>query len=653
MRLTRRPLCPKSPGRGRQLLLIVALIGLLGGAAAQADTSGTWKGTLRVTHLDRFEAGESEIIYQLVESGTEQVYDLRFEVSPPDPGDDGRGITVKGTLAKRTITVSDYTLAPPEPAAEQKDGLNVYDTAVVLFDFELDDGTPVPIGCSADYVDDLMFSDPDDHSVDDLYVETTYGRIGLSGDVYGPLTIPYYEYDHPNAYTRCSRSSAEWVSSGYDALEDAQIDVSGYDRRVFVFAEPNVCSEDGYGGLASWSMARIFKCVSPAIYAHELGHTFGFGHAACYVDGGLNSYCDASDIMGAVWYQGGWLGLRGFNAPHKDYKGWLDDAVVLDNPDCGVYELSALEIDPSEAVGAHAILLDKPDTGDSYYLSYRGAVGFDANVPDEWRDKLNVHRDNGGYLTIYISTHDVGESFFDEELGYQATLLARDSDSATVELLVDRGLRQTTAEMVPELQTGAPGLSRDYELTVTNNDCLEQSYVTEYEIRAAVPAEIDVTFAPQTLSLAPGESGTVYITATATDAAGEGTYRLLFNVDGGKTIHQATAEAQYIIDYGPPTAPTNLQGFGGEPPVFLRWGASSDPGAGVDHYVVFRNGAYRAETDATSYYDRNVTPGSSYTYKVKAVDRLGKESGFSNEVTVEVTGDPPPHPHEDPVDGGR
>jgi len=99
-----------------------------------------------------------------------------------------------------------------------------------------------------------------------------------------------------------------------------------------------------------------------------------------------------------------------------------------------------------------------------------------------------------------------------------------------------------------------------------------------------------------------------------------------------------------------PSAPENLEAFGGDGQVFARWQAPAwDGGSSVTGYVVYRGtapGSGVAVTtlgNATSWTDVGVTNGVTYYYRVAAVNSVG-EGPPSDEVTAIPSGpgdDPP------------
>jgi chitodextrinase len=62
--------------------------------------------------------------------------------------------------------------------------------------------------------------------------------------------------------------------------------------------------------------------------------------------------------------------------------------------------------------------------------------------------------------------------------------------------------------------------------------------------------------------------------------------------------------------------------------VDLSWGAAVD-NVGVTGYEAYRGGALLGTTAATSYSDASVSPGTTYSYQVRALDAAGNRSALS------------------------
>ncbi|MDY7232785.1 carbohydrate binding domain-containing protein [Hyalangium rubrum] len=96
----------------------------------------------------------------------------------------------------------------------------------------------------------------------------------------------------------------------------------------------------------------------------------------------------------------------------------------------------------------------------------------------------------------------------------------------------------------------------------------------------------------------------------------------------------ANAGTPCAADTQPPTVPTGLSPGALTPSsVALSWTPSTD-NVGVTRYEVLRNGATVGTPSGASYTDSGLTPGTSYSYTVKAVDAAGNVSAASSALSV-------------------
>lgn len=79
----------------------------------------------------------------------------------------------------------------------------------------------------------------------------------------------------------------------------------------------------------------------------------------------------------------------------------------------------------------------------------------------------------------------------------------------------------------------------------------------------------------------------------------------------------------------------------------LSWQVASDA-VGVVGYKLVRNNNQTFTVTGHTYTDNNLTPGTNYTYKVKAYDAAGNESGFSPSLTITTLTVAPPETPETP-----
>jgi len=93
-------------------------------------------------------------------------------------------------------------------------------------------------------------------------------------------------------------------------------------------------------------------------------------------------------------------------------------------------------------------------------------------------------------------------------------------------------------------------------------------------------------------------------------------------------------------DDTPPTIPQNLQAQPiSENQIDLSWDASTDSESGVDHYNIYRDSSFIAQSASTSYQDTSLSGETTYTYEVSAVNGQGLESDRSSAVSETTLAD--------------
>lgn len=101
----------------------------------------------------------------------------------------------------------------------------------------------------------------------------------------------------------------------------------------------------------------------------------------------------------------------------------------------------------------------------------------------------------------------------------------------------------------------------------------------------------------------------------------------------GSTTLSVTTPADTI----PPANPVNpIVSVKGSNQVVISWGASTDS-SGIANYRIYRNGQFLGSTSSLSYTDNSVSPNTTYTYLVSAVDNLGNVSNDVATVPASVT----------------
>jgi hypothetical protein len=191
----------------------------------------------------------------------------------------------------------------------------------------------------------------------------------------------------------------------------------------------------------------------------------------------------------------------------------------------------------------------------------------------------------------------------------------------------------------PASQTGSAGATLTYSVTVTNRDGAGCS-VTTFMLTPAIPSSWGGSISSSSLNLVPGASGIATYSVTSATGATASTYGVAINVgDGVNAVHNAVANASYIVQPGdttPPTAPSNLTAKLQRGQVRLSWTASSD-NVSVAGYLVSRDGVAVGTTNGIGWTDQSAVAGSTYNYSVVAYDASGNLSRASNSVTVKIT----------------
>jgi hypothetical protein len=149
----------------------------------------------------------------------------------------------------------------------------------------------------------------------------------------------------------------------------AQFSPAAYDRVMYV----TPCRFVDVGSVVVHA-GTVGLPASPALFEHELGHTFGMSHAGaldCSSTCVLNPYGNVIDVMGS--------GVGDFGTLQKAEAGW--PVVVRDATVPGTYRLAALELPGTlpQALVVHRGAVD-------LWIEHRAAVGNDAFLKSSpWR----------------------------------------------------------------------------------------------------------------------------------------------------------------------------------------------------------------------------------------------------------------------------
>jgi hypothetical protein len=230
---------------------------------------------------------------------------------------------------------------------------------VILFNFAGDERRPYTL----EQARRVVFSG--EGSVNTYLRESSFGRVGLSGDVFGWFTIPE---------TAEGCRFEHWGRSARAAAEAAGVSLGDYQHHVLVFPHVPACEWSGMAELPG-SLSWINGELTVRVVGHELGHNLGAHHASglrCVEAGvrvavggscSLDEYGDPFDIMGT--------GERHTSNWNKARLGWLGGSNLATAATSGTYVLAAQETLTSD------VQLLRIPRGDGlfYYLELRQPFG--------------------------------------------------------------------------------------------------------------------------------------------------------------------------------------------------------------------------------------------------------------------------------------
>ena len=202
--------------------------------------------------------------------------------------------------------------------------------------------------------------------------------------------------------------------------------------------------------------------------------------------------------------------------------------------------------------------------------------------------------------------------------------------TGTTELYVD-----TTPPSVPTTLSGTVPGATPTTINLSWSASTDNVSVTGYEIFRGLTSgslSLVATAAGTTFSdtgLSPMTD--YYYAVAAEDAAG--------NLSGNSTVIKVTTGL--ALDTTPPSIPSSVSASSTTATgTTLTWSASTDPTitnsvtSGLKEYDVYRDGNKIGSATNTTYTDINLSPSTSYTYSLTAVDNAGNVSGHTADITT-------------------
>lgn len=412
-----------------------------------ADTK-RYTGKLEILHADDFDRGRAYRVYTLADGNGGHVT-LSFPAAP-EILEAGMSLAVDGVPAGDGITVEARAIEIHAGADEAQRAADMTamisgTTPVIVILIKFTDTTAEPFTQAA--IQSTMFSGAS--SVANFYREASYQKHTLSGAV------------TPWLRARFARpTSCDYNRIANEAIylaQQAGYNLSAYQRRVYVFPKVTAC---GWWGLGGGIQAWVNDQPSLLVFAHELGHTFGVGHASTLdcgtvVVGGScvrSEYGDANSVMGQTR-------AAHFSALHKQDLGYFSAGQVKTHAGGTVtYTLS-----PYETAGGSTYAVVVPASATrNYWIEWRQPIGFDAALTSGVTNGALLHigppSDYAGCESCLLDMTPattgftdgalpVGATYFDATTGTMISVLSKTATALTVQ--VSTGASGTFADVPP------------------------------------------------------------------------------------------------------------------------------------------------------------------------------------------------------------
>lgn len=633
----------------RYLLGFAFALSLSHSPLINATPAETISGTLEIVHVDGIDHKNSRFEYFLDEGGQKVPVRMEFKGTAPAYLRAGNKINVRGLKKGRVFEVEQVDLQVTNTSSTSTTSTDAKVTAAVerkavTLLVNMRNGVN-SVGTTASATGNMY---DNTSSVRGLYDASSYGQLSFNrdtdndgkADVFGPFTI--------DADATASCDYYDWAYKAEAAAKSAGIDLTKYQHKVFVlpsYSQLTQCGWGGVGNLACGDSCRAWIAYDARnIYGHELGHNLSMHHAAVDSnnDGALESeYGDSSSVMSSA------LDANQFNAPNKVQMGWMAAFAGSTKDVSGAnnsFSLSALELDRRSQTPGLQVLTHSRAAGGKYYVSFRQSVG-SYGAQSAFANKVGIHSHDGGTAKTRLIKHlVVGEQFSDANSGFSLNFVGISADGLSAEVAITSSASSSststctasapTLSISPAHQSGLPGSQFAYNLSIKNNDSSTCSASTFN--MSANTGSLTSSLAAPSLALAPGASGSTQLILSSSSSNTDGSYPFSSSVSASNH-NTVSSNGSVMLDGTAPSAPSNLKGTFKRKANSLTWTASTDNLSGLAFYRVLRNNVVIGTTSSTSFTDRSLAVGSSYTYQVYALDKVGNVSAASNEFSNTIT----------------
>ena len=292
------------------------------------------------------------------------------------------------------------------------------------------------------------------------------------------------------------------------------------------------------------------------------------------------------------------------------------------------------------------------NTGPDKVTGLKAKVIYSSKITLEWNDVSSddaasfilQRKTDGGFVNISSTVTTLGYNIggLTPATSYTYRVAAVDncgnvgeySDELTVSTLAD-----TSAPVVTKLAPAPARYSKYVNFSATaSDDCDIKTITIQYSFDRETWTDVSsktFTYASSsqtygcTLSFADFDDGSVFVRAVATDSSGN--------------VSDSSASApfvEYYVDHTPPATPAGFTATGGDGYIYLKWNTGDEIDLGK--YQLTRadsaDGNYLTIASALTtvdFYDRNVTEGHTYYYKLRVADTANNDSEYTDWVSAQ------------------
>lgn len=642
-------------------------------------------------HYGDFDQGTTVEEFYVVESGTNKRYQVLMKGEPKSLTDDL--VSIDGAVLDDYIATTDENIqinssANRQASAAQDNkflariqrvlGINKLEaqavnqrkTAVIMFNWQNDTRTTLTESSARSAVFTAA------NSANSYFKENSFnkielvGKLGLDGDVFGWVTIPY---DNVN----CSSMYNTWAAAADNILKSQGKDMTGYNIRTYIF--PSVsCGWSGLAYVGGTNTTSFINSASISVITHEIGHNLGSRHAGalnCTENGVrvpisadancvLSEYGDPYSVMGSA------SGMKHFNNFHKgttlNALNWLNSSntLTLDRSKTqeGTYSIEPIE---KASTGIQSLRIPRTisSTGtvsDYYYLEFRQPIGFDKGISTAVSNGVSIRvapnynlSDKSKLIDTTPETTSfadapllVGKTFTDQSKSISVTTLSVSTTS--VEVKVGFGdlpctRANPTLTISPTTASIYAGQAAQVTYSLKNNDsygCSASSYsinmVLPTGILQAIPSSIT-----HNISAGSTVSGTILVQSDASATVGVKTVGIN-TVNTSSTGGGASQSFNVTILAPDTTAPSITIGNPKDGTTISKGkvgiSVSASDASGIGQISIYVNGANIKSCYNVTSCSANVNSGSlsagSHTISATAWDKVGP---VANTASASVT----------------